>query len=45
MSFYESDSDYIKKEKPNILDIDLLLTKYVGFNIVKIRKSASGKIK
>lgn len=41
MPFHENEFDRIKTKKPIILVFDLLSTNYVGFNIVRDRKSAS----
>ena len=45
MSFHRISSQRIKLEKSHISTFDLLSTNYVGFNIVKIKKSASRRKK
>ncbi len=45
MSFHENDFEHIKTEKLNVSGFDLLSTKYVVFNIVKTKKSATMRTK
>ena len=40
MSVHENDSEHIKVKKSNISNSDLMSTRYIGFNIVKVRKTA-----
>lgn len=41
MSFYGIDFEQMKPKKSNISSFDLLSTKYVGIDFVKVRKNAS----